>query len=78
MKEKNKRCRKTSSAGIRSGPELTAMVKHDDYAMSSYDHGDSYSPWYNHGKIVVWCHRTHTISHDHGMVLVLNSMIMPR
>ena len=24
------------------------MVKHDDHAMTWYDHGDSYSPWYHH------------------------------
>ena len=28
---------------------LTAMVKHDDHAMTWYDHGDSYSPRYGHG-----------------------------
>ena len=30
---------------------LRAMVKHDDHAMTWYDQGDSYSPWYDHGKI---------------------------
>ena len=33
-------------------PGLTAMVKHDDHAMTWYDHGDSYSPWYDHGMIM--------------------------
>ena len=31
---------------------LTAMVKHDDHAMTWYDHGDLSSPWYDHGKIM--------------------------
>ena len=35
-------------------PKLTAIVKHNDHAMTWYDHGDSYSPWYDHGKIMVW------------------------
>ena len=28
------------------------MVKHDDHAMKWYSHGDSYSPWYDPGKIM--------------------------
>ena len=35
-----------------SRPGLTAMVKHDDHAMIWHDHGDSFSPWYGHGKIM--------------------------
>ena len=35
-------------------PGLTAIVKHNDHAMTWYDHGDSYSPWYDHGKIMAW------------------------
>ena len=35
-------------------PGLTAMVKHDDYAMTWNDHGDSSSPWYDYGKIMSW------------------------
>ena len=35
-------------------PGLTSIVKHDDHAMTWYDHGDSYSPWYDHGKIMSW------------------------
>ena len=34
--------------------ELTAIAKHDDHAMTWFDHGDSYSPWYDHGKIMAW------------------------
>ena len=30
------------------------MVKHDDHALTWYDHGDSYSPWYEHAKIIAW------------------------
>ena len=33
---------------------LTSMVKLDDHAMTRYDHGDWYSPWYDHGKIMSW------------------------
>ena len=30
------------------------MVKHDDHAMTWYDHGESYSPCYDHGNIMSW------------------------
>ena len=33
-------------------PGLTAMAKHDDHDMTWYYHGDSYSPWCDHGKIM--------------------------
>ena len=39
-------------SGMRPSLGLTAKVKHDDHAMTWYDHGDSYSPWYDHGKIM--------------------------
>ena len=32
---------------------LTAIVKHDDHAVTWYNHGDSYSPWYNHGMVIM-------------------------
>ena len=35
-------------------PELTAMAKHDDHGMTWYDHDDSYSPRYDHSKIMAW------------------------
>ena len=35
-------------------PGLAAMVKHDNHAMTWYDHSDSYSLWYDHGKIMSW------------------------
>ena len=28
---------------------LTVVIKHDDHAMALYDHGGSYSPWYDYG-----------------------------
>ena len=53
------------------------MVKHDDHAMTWYDNGDSYSPWYDHGKIMSWsswnktwsCHGDH--SHYYNVVRTL-------
>ena len=30
------------------------MVKHNDHAMTRYDYADSYSPGYDHGKIMAW------------------------
>ena len=30
------------------------MVKHDDHAMTWYDQGDSYSPWYDHGMAAIF------------------------
>ena len=38
----------------KSIPRLTAMVKHDHHAMTWYDHGDSYSPGYDHGNSMSW------------------------
>ena len=49
------------------------MVKHDDHAMTWYHLGNSYSPWWDHGKIMA-CH--HEIKRDHGMAVMKNSMIM--
>ena len=31
-------------------PRLTAMVKHDDHAITWFDHRDWYSSWYDHAK----------------------------
>ena len=45
---------------------LTAKVKHDDHAMTWYDHVDSYSPWYDHGK-----------KHDHAMVTMVINITQP-
>ena len=57
-----------------SSPGLTAVVKHDDHALTRYDHGDSYSPWHDHGKIMAW---TLSKIYDDGMVIMENSKIMP-
>ena len=43
------------------------MVNYDDHAMTSYDNGDSYWPWYDYGKSIAWtswniawsCHGDH-------------------
>ena len=43
-------------------PGLTAMAKHDDHAMTWYDHGDSYSPWYDHGD-------SYSPWYDHGKMM---------
>ena len=45
-------------------PGLTAMVKHDDHAMSWYDHGDSCSLQYDHRMVIKknipwWWHGRH-------------------
>ena len=31
-----------------------AMAKYDDHGMTWYGHGDSYSPWYDHSKVMAW------------------------
>ena len=38
----------------RDFPGLTAMLKQDDHVMTWYDHGDSYSPWSDPGKVMSW------------------------
>ena len=43
-------------------PNLTDIVKHDDYAMAWYDHGDSFSPCCHHGMIITM------FLHDHGLI----------
>ena len=55
-------------------PGLTAMVKHDDHAMTWHHHGDSYSPLL---IMLRSCHGHHEIQHDHGMAVMENIMIMP-
>ena len=58
-----------SSFAFPSRPGLTVMVKHDDHAMTWYDHGDSYSPWYDHdGSYSPW--------YDYVMVIMKYSMTM--
>ena len=56
--------------------ELTAMVKHDDHAVTCYEDGGSYWPWCDHGKIMSWSswniagswHGRHGKKHDYTMV----------
>ena len=43
---------KILSSSQTSYPWLTAIVKHNYHAMTWYDHGDSYSSGYDHGKIM--------------------------
>ena len=62
-------------------PGLTAIVKHDDHAMTWYDHGDSYSPWYDHGNIMSWSSRIIAWScygdHGHYYNVVRTLIIQP-
>ena len=48
---------------------VTAFVKHGDHVMTWHHHGDSYSPWYDHDKIMKrsW-HGCQGRNHDHAMV----------
>ena len=45
---------------------MTAMAKHDDQAMTWYNHGDSYSPWHDHG----------IFHYGHDMIIQYSMMTM--
>ena len=56
-------------------PSLTATVRNYDHAMTWYDHGGSYSPWY----IMAWSswniawpwHGRHEKYYDHAMATMV-------
>ena len=56
---------------------LTTMGKHADHAMKWHENGVSYSPLRDHGYFMTCLSLVVVKQHDHGMVIMEYTMIIP-